>query len=275
MSGQNAQTNEYIPFSEALELFHPLDKNAFFYRVRKGEISTIEGTTERDTQYKISDIVEVREALMKKKAKKRESKRGLETEVDWQKISDLPAVLKLDLTVFKEEIVGDISLYMTWERKNPKITLISYEKGNRENVLAYLSLVPLPEEVILSILKGERSDFSITLDEVEDYKRPGGYTLFADGIATHPDHPEQINNIIRELLRFWCDQYPERYIEKIYVQAASEAGDIFVRKLYFSPLYHIADNAYILDLRKPAISRLVKNFQECLEQKATSKNNNQ
>jgi len=31
--------------------------------------------------------------------------------------------------------------------------------------------------------------------------------------------------------------------EKIYAQAASEAGDILVRKLYFSPLYNLSDEA--------------------------------
>ena len=46
----------------------------------------------------------------------RKSKR-LTTEVDWQKISDLPAILKLDLEVYHESIVGDIGLYISWEKK--------------------------------------------------------------------------------------------------------------------------------------------------------------
>jgi hypothetical protein len=45
--------------------------------------------------------------------------------VDWQQITDLPAILKLDLKVYKENIVGDIGLYVSWERKNPRITLLS------------------------------------------------------------------------------------------------------------------------------------------------------
>ena len=32
------------------------------------------------------------------------------------------------------------------------------------------------------------------------------------------------------------------------------------RKLYFSPLYHVSDTAYVLDLRKPGISKIVRNF---------------
>jgi hypothetical protein len=91
--------------------------------------------------------------------------------------------------------------------------------------------------------------------------------LLAESVVAHPDHPEQLSNVVREVLNFWCDQYPDRYIEKIYAQAASDAGDILVRKLYFSPLYNLSDNAYVLDLRKPGASRLVKHFQQCLKTK--------
>jgi hypothetical protein len=194
-------------------------------------------------------------------------KKELSTEVDWQKISDLPAILKLDLTVYHEKIVGDIGLYIAWERKNDKITLLSFERSNRENVLAYVSLVPLPEHIILSILKGEREELSISPDEIETYERKGGYTLLAESAVTHPDYPEQLNHIVREALNYWCEQYPDRYIEKIYAQAATDEGDFLARKLYFSPLYDVSDNAYVLDLRKPGIAKLVKRYQECLKNK--------
>ncbi|HTK05879.1 MAG TPA: hypothetical protein VL485_01815 [Ktedonobacteraceae bacterium] len=263
---EQVNLNEYVPYSEALELFQPLDKNAFFYRVRKKEIASIEGETERDTRYKASDVVTVRDKLRKKKSLK-SNKQILETEVDWQKISDLPAILKLDLTVFKENIVGDIGLYISWERKNPQITLLSFEKGNRENVLAYISLVPLPEKIILSILRGEREELSISADEVEDYQRKGGYALLAESIVAHPDHPEQINHLLREILRFWCESYPDRYIEKIYAQAASNTGDVLIQKLFFAPLYELADNAHVLDMKRPGASKFIKNFQQCLKDK--------
>src|SRR6266704_4044702 len=199
--------------------------------------------------------------------KRGQASKELVTAVDWQKISDLPAILKLDLKVYQEQIVGDIALYISWERKNPKITLLSFESENRENVLAYISLVPLPEQIILSILKGERPELSISADEVETYERKGGYTLLAESVVVDPDHPEQLNTVLREVLSYWCREYPERHIEKIYADAATEHGDMLARKLYFSPLYHVSDTAYVLDLRRPGISKMVRNFQECLKQK--------
>src|SRR2546421_10467852 len=98
--------------------------------------------------------------------------------------------------------------------------------------LAYISLVPLPEQIILSILKGERPELSISADEVETYERKGGYTLLAESVVVDPDHPEQLNTVLREVLAFWCKQYPDRYIEKIYADAATEHGDLLARKVH-------------------------------------------
>ena len=92
-------------------------------------------------------------------------------------------------------------------------------------VLAYMSLVPLPEQLILSILKGERPELSTHADEVETYERKGGYTLLAESVVVDPDHPEQLNTVLREVLSYWCRQYTQKYIEKIYADAATEHGE--------------------------------------------------
>ncbi len=255
------KTPEYVLSKEGEKILG-VKRNVFFYYVESGQIRK-KDKTEVDkgpALYNYEDILRVKENRDKKKKR-------LLTSVDWQKISDLPAILKLDLKVYKEDIVGDIALYISWEKKNPKITLMSFESGNRENVLAYISLVPLPEKIILSILKGERPELSISPDEVETYNRKGGYTLLAESAVTHPDHPEQLNFVLREVLNFWIEQYPDRYIEKIYADAASDDGDILARKLYFSPLYDVSDTAYVLDLRKPGASKLVKRFQEEIKKK--------
>lgn len=250
---------KYIPSIEGEKILG-VKRNLFFYYVNSGQIKKQERKGEPDL-YSENDILKVKEKRNKRKKK-------LIAETDWQKISDLPAILKLDFKVYEEKIVGDLSLYISWEKQNPKITLLSFEKGNRENVLAYISLVPLPEELIISVLKGEREEVSIKPEEIETYEREGGFTLLAESAVVHPEHPEQLSNVLREVLNFWCSQYPKRYIDKIYAQAATEAGDILIRKLYFSPLYNLSDNAYVLDLKKPGISQLVRTFQENLKAKA-------
>jgi hypothetical protein len=251
-----------------------ISTSTFKRLVDSGKIRKVTPPNKKQGMYVSTDVDRLAEEMKpfsgntRYRNRKDREKEDLSTTVDWQKISDLPAILKLDLKVYQENIVGDIGLYISWERKNPKITLLSFESSNREHVLAYISLVPLPEQIILSILKGERPELSISPDEIETYERKGGYTLLAESVVIDPDHPEQLNTVLREVLAYWCRQYPDRHIEKIYADAASEHGDMLARKLYFSPLYHISDTAYVLDLRKPGISKVVRNFQECLKQKA-------
>lgn len=236
--------------------------------IDSGKIRKITPPNKKQGMYIKADVDKLAEEMKPFSKVRGKQNEELSTSIDWQKISDLPAILKLDLKVYHENIVGDINLYISWERKNPRITMLSFDSKNRERVLAYLSLVPLPEKIILSILRGEREELSITADEVETYERKGGYTLLAESIVVDPDHPEQLNHILREVLNYWCKQYPDRYIEKIYADAVSEHGDMLARKLYFSPLYAVSDTAYVLDLRKPGISKVVRNFQECLRERA-------
>ena len=264
-----------IESEEAIKLYVEagFSANTFYRHAREGKIGkTLPALRERGALYNESDIKRIIgkkiETSERGKANKAEGKQVV-TEVAWQEISDLPAILKLDLRVYKDDLVGrDIRLYISWAKKNTKITLLSYEHGNRDDVLAYISLVPLQEKVILSILKGEREELSIRSDEVESYERKGGYTLLAESIVIHPDHPEQLNKVLGAMLNYWCQQHPDRYIKKIYADATSEHGEVLVRKLFFSPLYDVSDTAYVLDLRKPGISRVVKRFQECLEAKS-------
>ncbi len=250
-----------------------ISTSTFKRLIDNGKIRKVTPPNKKQGMYLQEDVDKVAEEMrpfaQEGQNRKRPGRKSkiLTTSVDWQKISDLPAILKLDLEVYHESIVGDIGLYISWERKNPNITLLSFEANNRGNVLAYLSLIPLSEKIIVSILKGEREETSINADEIETYERKGAYTLLAESAVTHPDHPEQLNHILREALRYWCDQYPDRYIEKIYAQAATAAGDVLIRRLYFSPLYELSDNAYLLDLRKPGIAKPIKLFQECIQHK--------
>ena len=189
--------------SEARNKLH-VSTSTFKRLIDTGKIRKVTPPNKKHGMYVKTDVdtlaEEMRPYAQHTRRKGRQDK--LSTTVDWQQITDLPAILKLDLKVYKENIVGDIGLYISWERKNPHITLLSFESSNRENVLAYVSLVPLPEKVILSILKGEREELSISPDEVETYERKGRYILLAESAVVHPDYPEQLGNVIREVRSF-------------------------------------------------------------------------
>ena len=249
---------EWINSGEGAKLLK-MDRPRFFYYVEARAIRTKPGESKRKTLYNREDIIKVREELG--------LGRSPGTIVDWVNPSDITSTLALDYTVYQEAILGDINLYISWVKKNNKITIASFDENDRKNVLAYVCMLPLKEETILQILREDWEDERIDPQDIETYERKGPYTLLAESAVCHPDYPEKLGEVLKALLDYWCQQYPERYIDKIYTHTVSEAGDVLVQKLFFSPLYELGPEAHILDLKRPGASKFIKRFQQCLKSK--------
>jgi hypothetical protein len=71
--------------------------------------------------------------------------------------------------------------------------------------------------------------------------------------------------LINSLFDFWCEQAPERTIEKIYGRVVTEDGEMMAKKLFFSPLWNISESAYVLDVNRPNPSRIIQGFQHCIK----------
>ena len=69
-------------------------------------------------------------------------------------------------------------------------------------------------------------------------------------------------------MQFWISMYPERYITRVYAQAVSERGDMLIQHFFMSPRYDLSPNAYMLDLARPSASKMIRQFQAQLRQKA-------
>ena len=264
------EPDAYVSFTRALELFKPLDKNAFNYRVRKKAITTKEDESGK-TLYGVQSVMAVRNALLK-----RASRRDKQPEViiDWLQPTDIPASLALDQIVYHEMFLAEAEVYMAWRRKNPYISMAAFDAKDRRTCYAYIGLIPLPESVILDILIGKKDEKEITPDEILSYDQPGEYTLLANSAVVHPDYPELISKIITAIAEYWLEQYPERRIKRIYAQAVSEEGRTMAQKLYLGPLYILqnqeivrVEDAYVLDLNDIAASRIIRQFQEKLRAK--------
>ena len=265
------EPDAYVSFSRALELFKPLDKNAFNYRIRKKEIATKEDESGK-TLYGVQSVIAVRNALLK-----RASRRDKQPEViiDWLKPTDIPASLTLDQIVYREMFLAEAEVYMAWRRKNTYISMAAFDAKDRRTCYAYLGLIPLPESIILDILLGKKDEKEVTPDEILSYDQPGEYTLLANSAVVHPDHPELMSKVIRAIAKYWLEQYPEKRIKRIYAQTVSEEGRIMAQKLYLGPLYIFQNqgivkvkDAYVLDLNDTTASRIIREFQEKLRTKA-------
>lgn len=268
---QQEETDAYVSFSRALELFKPLDKNAFNYRVRKKEIVTIEHEDGK-TLYGVQSVIAMRNALLKKASRKDKQP---EVIIDWLRPTDIPASLALDQIVYHEMFLAEAEVYIAWRRKNPYISMAAFDATDRRTCYAYIGLIPLPEPVILDVLTGKKDEKEITPDEILTYDQPGEYTLLANSAVVHPDYPELVSKVIAKIIDYWVEQYPEKRIKRIYAQAVSEQGRTMAQKLYLGPLYllqnqemvRVAD-AFVLDLNDKAASRIIRQFQEKLKAKA-------
>jgi hypothetical protein len=265
------EPDAYVSFSRAVELFKPLDKNAFNYRVRKKEIATKEDESGK-TLYGVQSTIAVRKALLT-----RASRRDKQPEIiiDWLRPTDIPASLALDQIVYHEMFLAEAEVYMAWRRKNPYLSMAAFDAKDRRICYAYLGLIPLPEPIILDILTGKKDEKDITPDEILTYDQPGEYTLLANSAVVHPDYPELINKVIKVIIEYWVEQYPERRIKRIYAQTVSDDGRMMAKKLYLGPLYMLQDqkmvrieDSYVLDLEDVAASRIIREFQEKLVAKA-------
>lgn len=263
----------YVRFAKAVELFQPLSKNTFNYRVKAGDIKT--EVDEYGRIYELGSLLRMRDALIEEQFKENTKRRIIpDVILDWVQPEDVPSGLALDQIVYHEMFLASAEVYMAWRRKNPKISMGAFDAKDRRIRYGYIGLIPLPEPVIFDVLSGKKDEKEITPDEILTYDEPGEYTLLANSAVIHPDYPELASVIIHALMKFWIEQYPDRRIKRIYAQTVSEQGRVLVKKLYLGPLYIMGDDgitrikdAYVLDMQEEAISKVIRRFQERLRVK--------
>src|SRR5689334_9495806 len=96
-----------IESADAIKLFVAvgLSESTFRGKVREKAIRNhMPGGKQRGALYSTADI----EAIINQSKKDNKKQPEVKDFADWMKVSDLPAILKLDFAVYKEEMVGDI-----------------------------------------------------------------------------------------------------------------------------------------------------------------------
>lgn len=256
---------KYVPLDEAVKLLG-INQGRFFYYVDAGPIAKEPGSGKRNARYSVEDILKVKERLSQRKPKP--SKTAEKWFVDWIGEGDVLLSIQLDYRLYGPEAFSvDIYQYVERVKRNPHMALAAFEDARRFRMIAYIMLLPLPETTIMEVLSGKRRETDIKNSEIETYERKGEYTLLAESVVVDRDYRESLNTLLNHLTTYWCDQYPNRTISKIYAQAESDQGDILIQKLFFAPLENVAPNAYVLNLKRPGASRVVRNFQACIKEK--------
>lgn len=262
----------WLSLKDALNIVN-MEKTAFYYyRDKPDGVRSRKARNNRDKQYNAADIKRL-------KARREElaviyAAEEYETDLRWLVPGELPAILKLDFEVYAEYLVGDPNLYASWITKNTNVALCAFSKTDPGKCLAYISALPLPEQTILQILKGERCELDITADEILTYDQPGEYTLLVNSVVASEE--KYLSKVLKGVLDFWIGNAPERKIKRLYAESTSERGRSLLRKFYFSELAVITsdntlapiEDAYYLDLQKPVQSKLIRHFQNEIKAKS-------
>lgn len=255
----------YVRYGAALELFKPFDRNAFNYRVRSGDIQAQED--EHGKLYEVNSIQKVKEHLLSERQKEGYKGKFL---IDWTRPEDYASGIKLDMQMYDLDIaLADAVIYQSWRKNNNNRLSIAAFSEDRSERFASIKLMPLKDEQIaIDILSNKRSESDLQPDEIRNYDEPGPYIILAIDAVTLPEYPYLLNAILRKWMDFWVEQYPERYIKRIYTQSVSESGYRMVQHFFMSPRFDLATNAFMLDMAYPSASKIVRNLQERLKEKA-------
>jgi hypothetical protein len=262
-------TTKYVTWSEGASILG-VGRSSFFHLVDSGKISMEPGRGPRDGRYSLEDIQRVAEERATGHYRKLSHRRIRPTPVfiDWLSPDDIPSILRLDKIVYDEMFLAEMERYRQWSEKNGQLAIAAFDiKSNRQTMLAYIACLPLDESIILQIMRGEREETSITQDEIQSYEHPGPYTLLANSAVVHPKHPYLLRRVLQGMTDKWVERFPERYVSRVYAQSVSERGDLLISSFFMQPRYDLADNAYMLDLTRPARAKIIRQFQEKLRAK--------
>ncbi|GHO54783.1 hypothetical protein [Ktedonobacter robiniae] len=280
---QEDEQGKYISSKEGAELLQ-VPRQSFFYYVesRNIERQETEGGGKDRYEYKYEDVLRVKEELHKRwesrkprtKASEAKTESKSDARTDWCTKEDLPYIFALDCEVYGIENSAPPNITYQWWQKNQTAIRVIFDANNRKDIWGCLTLLPMQEEDIFKILRDEMTEQEIHSEHVLSYEPDKEYSCYIASCVIRPAKRHFFNLLLKSVIGYWCD-HPEVNIRKLYAFALGAAGNMgeendglrMIRKLYFSPRYDIAENAWELDLEHYNPSPIVRGFQNCVREK--------
>ncbi|GER86692.1 hypothetical protein KDW_08540 [Dictyobacter vulcani] len=136
-----------------------------------------------------------------------------------------------------------------------------------------MTLLPMEEETIIDLLKGDLSEQQITADHIQTYEPGKEYNCYVTSCVIRPDKSNSFSLLLNSVLEHWIN-HPEIKINKLYGFAAGTTEDMsevndgmrLVKKLFFSPRYDIDKNAWELNLSYYNPSPIIQKYQKRLKE---------
>lgn len=197
-----------------------------------------------------------------------------EGQTDWIKFADEPYAYVLDCELYGVENAVSPSITWTWWEKNPRACHILYNKNNRKDIWGLLSIIPMEEDIIFRLLRGEMQEKEIAPDHVLKYEPGHTYSCYVAAASMRADKRAYFGRLLHSVMQFWYEQYPDIQIRTLYASALDGdegEGIRLIRKLFFAPRYDIGENAWELRLDRYNPSPVVQQFQRSLKEKRAKK----
>jgi hypothetical protein len=125
----------------------------------------------------------------------------------------------------------------------------------------------MEEATIHKILLDEIMEKDIKPEDILIYEKGKSYFGYIPSAMIRSEYRSSFRKLIRSVFDFWCEQYPDVQFKKLYAFAASDEGEMLMKHLFFSPRYDLGDKTFELDLYRPNPSKLIKDFQNCIQGK--------
>src|SRR5258707_7218108 len=254
-------TEKYITASEAIEV-SGLPSATFYRYANEGKIKRhYPSLVSKHAMYSYREAANLRSKI------KHETIPTETSESDWIKSSDVGNMYNLEYKEYGDE-TGDPSIVRKWYERNPYICRVLFNKTDRRDFWGAINMLPLREETIYKLLKGEIQD--VDLDPQKDiltFDSPGKYNFYVASVIITPEKKQHFPTLINGLFDFWAEQAPNKTISNIYGRIVSGGGELMAKKLVFSPRWDISDTAFMLDMNRPNPSRLIQSLQYAIKQK--------
>jgi hypothetical protein len=162
---------------------------------------------------------------------------------------------------------------LSWIKKNKYVYWFLSRPHTKDEVWATLVVLPMHEEQIFRLLKGESVLQDITSDDVLAYdsaQSPFSCYMLA---VVKPGHEDALLKLLQHVFAFWCQGDPPVQIAKLYVSVPGGMKETplhqLVKLLYFSSLPHLSNpplqTAWVLDFNFYNPSEEIQKVQACFQ----------
>jgi hypothetical protein len=288
MSQQQSQ-EKFISSSEGASLLG-VDRQSFFYYVSSRGVKRreIDGDGKERYEYSYEDILGIKESVQSRRATRKRGTKPQETNrepamsktkersalTDWCKVEDLPYIYALDCQLYGIENSAPPTTTLKWIKANPLTIRMLFDAKNRKEIWGTLTLLPMREETIIKILQGKKSESELEELDILSYETGKEYTCYISSLAILPQKRHLLPVLFESTVNYWCN-HPEINICKLYAFALGAYNHMdkevdglrMIKRLFFSPRYDIAENAWELDLNHYNPSPIIQHFQNCVREK--------